>query len=156
MMGVYVQVGKQARKGRLAPGYVIQENGCWDWIGGINKGYGSMWDGKRIVTAHHGMYERLVGPVPIGLTLDHLCRNTICVNPAHLEPVTLTVNILRGDGWAGLNARKTHCPKGHALEGANLLIVTHGWRRCRICYRLSRIRRYARVARERASGNVGE
>ena len=156
MMGVYVQVGNVARKERLAPGYVIQENGCWEWIGAKGTGgYGRF----RHAPAHRVMYERLVGPIPAGLQIDHLCRNRDCVNPAHLEPVTQTVNILRGDGWAGLHARKTHCPRGHPLEGANLLIVTHGWRRCRICYRLSRIRRYRRIAREvaqRASGNVRE
>lgn len=71
--------------------------GCWEWLRARHPdGYGAAWDGKRVRRAHRVMYERLVGPIPTGLVLDHLCRNPGCVNPAHLEPVTDAVNLRRG------------------------------------------------------------
>jgi hypothetical protein len=74
---------------------------CWLWTGGLSRGYAMFWlDGKN-VKAHRFAYELLVGPIPEGLVLDHVvargCKWRHCVNPAHLEPVTERVNILRGD-----------------------------------------------------------
>lgn len=67
--------------------------------------------------AHRLIYELLVGPVPEGMGLDHLCRNRACVNPEHLEPVTSRINTLRSPiAKAALNARKTHCGKGHEFS----------------------------------------
>jgi len=84
---------------------------------------------------HRIAYEFALGPIPDGLTLDHLCRNTICCNPAHLEPVTLRVNTLRGTSPIADNARKTHCKNGHPFDEANTYNPpkqpTH--RHCRIC-----------------------
>jgi len=70
-------------------------DGCWEWIGGISKaGYGQMSDGGSNL-AHRFAYELLVGPIPDGLQIDHLCNVRNCVNPAHLEPVTGLENMRR-------------------------------------------------------------
>jgi len=92
----------------------IQGNGCLLWTDKPWNKYGILRMGCRNQRAHVLSYEHYVGPVPNGLELDHLCRNTLCVNPTHLEAVTHKVNVLRGEGWAAKNARKTHCPQGHS------------------------------------------
>lgn len=84
----------------------IQNSGCWAWKGSLVGGYGSFFANKRVVKAHRWSYEQFVGPIPDGLELDHLCRNTCCVNPAHLEPVTHAENVRRGNG--GWNFRAEH------------------------------------------------
>jgi hypothetical protein len=99
------------------------------------KGYGvlSTVDGNRY--AHRLAYELLVGPIPEGLHIDHLCRRPECVNPAHLEPVTNVENIRRGN--AGLfQASKTHCKQGHPYDEKNTLIRRSGGRACRECHRI--------------------
>ena len=88
--------------------------------------------------AHRVSYEALVGPIPKDLCIDHLCRVRNCVNPAHLEPVTVRENILRGNGPTAVNARKAFCKRGHPLFGENLYRkVRNGWpaRECRACKR---------------------
>ncbi len=106
---------------------------CHLWIGSIHaEGYGVYSD----VLAHRIVYELTLGPIPAGLTLDHLCRVRPCVNPRHLEPVTLAVNVLRGESLPARNARKTHCPKGHPYDASNTYVNPRtGWRLCRACRR---------------------
>lgn len=107
--------------------------GCWLWTGTIaSTGYGITTRDYAQLMAHRAAYELLMGPIPAGLHLDHLCRNTACVNPDHLEPVRCRTNLLRGHGLSAKNARKTHCKRGHPLSGANLYIHKHG-RACRTC-----------------------
>lgn len=79
--------------------YIVNpETGCWDWQWFKNPaGYGQVRDDGRVRRAHHVYYERAHGPLPDGLVIDHLCRNTSCVNPDHLEAVTHAVNTHRGD-----------------------------------------------------------
>lgn len=91
---------------------------CWMWTGATNRGYGIYHPhrGQR-ARAHRIAYELVVGSIPDGLTLDHLCRNRACVKPAHLEPVTSRENILRGEGISARNARKTECIHGHNTWG---------------------------------------
>jgi hypothetical protein len=113
---------------------------CWQWVGSLaGHGYGTLQrlhrPGRPTVMAHRMAYELLVGPIPDGLQIDHLCRNRGCVNPRHLEVVTQQENIRRGVGASARNARKTHCPQGHPLSGDNLYVSPAGWRQCRICRR---------------------
>jgi hypothetical protein len=109
--------------------------GCWEWPGGKTcGGYGKVTMAKKTRIVHKLAYEHLVGSVPDGLQLDHLCRNPCCANVEHLEPVTGRENLMRGTSFSALNARKTHCPQGHELAGANLL-VSKGARICRTCKR---------------------
>lgn len=106
---------------------------CWLWQAGRNAdGYGTIYADGRTRAAHRVSYEIHVGPIPEGMTLDHLCRVRHCVNPAHLEPVTNRENILRGTAPTATNARRTHCANGHLLAGRNL-ILKDGGRRCRTC-----------------------
>ena len=66
--------------------------GCWQWQGSTRSGYGAFWTPCGVVRAHKWAYENLRVEVPLGLSLDHLCRDRLCVNPWHLEPVTHAVN----------------------------------------------------------------
>lgn len=120
-------------------------NSCWLWTGAMagrspDRPYGCFTvkclDGAwRMIRTHRFAYEIAYGPIPKGLTIDHLCRNTLCVNPAHLEAVPNKVNVLRGNGRTAINARKTECIRGHAFDGANTKVI-NGSRECRICMRM--------------------
>jgi hypothetical protein len=81
-------------------------------------------------------YETFVGPIPDGLTIDHLCCNPPCINPEHLEVVTMRENLRRGRSPVGVNARRTHCLHGHAFDERNTWICKEGKRHCRECHRL--------------------
>lgn len=117
-----------------------EDDQCWVWSGNVTDGYGrvaTQFCGIRYyIRAHRLAYELLVGSIPTGKVLDHLCRNRRCVNPKHLEPVTSKVNVLRGEGVTATNAKKTICHLGHPLSGQNLASRLFGWRGCRICKRI--------------------
>lgn len=100
------------------------------------QGYGKLkWEGK-VIHAHRVSYELFIGKIPNGLQIDHLCRNTSCVNPFHLEAVTAKENILRGDSLSAKNARKTSCKNGHKFSKENTIIRKEGGRACRTCDKL--------------------
>jgi hypothetical protein len=124
----------------------VQKSGpddCWLWTGAttkngygvIGKDQGGIW---RNTSVHRLAWELENGPIPKGLTIDHLCRVRTCVNPRHLEPVPHRVNLLRGDTLAARSAAKTHCPAGHPYDEANTsFIMSRGRdrsRRCKICH----------------------
>lgn len=126
---------------------------CWRWTGSTNEwGYGLFRPrGRGLMKAHRWAYEHLVGPIPDGLFLDHLCRNRPCVNPLHLEPVTNKENLARGIQPTYIHEwrrSKTHCPQGHPYSGDNLYIGKKGDRCCRTCQR-AQCRRYG--AKQRAA-----
>jgi hypothetical protein len=134
MIGLFVQVNTGTRYERGKPiGYIIQENGCWEWTGyRTPAGYGGARDPRRhrkTIAAHRLLWELSVGPIAAGMTVDHLCRNRICVNPAHMEIVTGPENTRRGG-----NAIKTHCPRGHPYEGRHLYRTRQNSRNCRTCH----------------------
>lgn len=108
-------------------------SGCWLWEGALSAGsYGSLLRHGRMEKAHRVAYEMFVGTIPFGMDLDHLCRNRICCNPAHLEPVTRSEN-LRRSPLMDRNSQKTHCKRGHAFTADNTIHRPQGWRSCRTC-----------------------
>ena len=115
------------------------EDGCWLWTASLRlNGYGQMqWDGKNH-GAHRLVYELLVGPIPPGLEVDHLCRVRSCVNPDHMEPVTHQENSARGLRGR-LSTPKTHCPRNHPYSRENLYVhPTSGAPVCRACKKARR------------------
>jgi hypothetical protein len=111
----------------------VAPNGCWVWVAARdNHGYGRYGIDGRAATAHRVAYQTLVGPIPDGLHLDHLCRVRACVNPEHLEPVTCRENVLRGVGPSALHSVKTHCPEGHEYTEENTYLY-RGMRYCQTC-----------------------
>ena len=138
---------------------------CWPWTaGGISDGYGHFWiseiQSNRM--AHRVAYEDVIGPVPDGMVLDHVCHNNSgcklgnecphrrCCNPTHLEPVTNVENTLRGEGPNSRNAVPTECPSGHPYDEVNTgFVSTSGHRYCRACHRIRAAERRARARGER-------
>jgi len=117
---------------------VKKTRGCWIWLGSRRcGGYGELWD-KRIGKtrpAHYISHELHKGPVPKGLTIHHTCKNPPCVNPKHLQVMTMRENILINDSPVGKNSRKTHCPKGHPYSPENTFHYKKMHRQCRTCKR---------------------
>lgn len=118
---------------KVAFGPRLLDSACWNWTAQIEwDGYGRFWWLGRHWRAHRASFTAAVRPLKPGETIDHLCRNRLCVNPKHMEPVPNKVNLLRGVSYAAMNARKTECKRGHSLSGHNL--ITQGGRRnCRAC-----------------------
>lgn len=117
---------------------------CWIWLAGLSKGYGHFNAGPgRTQEAHRFAYEEIIGSIPDGLVLDHLCRNPPCVNPHHLDPTTVLENIRRGpENPSMANARKTHSIHGHKFTPENTYIEPgRGKRVCRACKRATWRRR---------------
>lgn len=142
---------------RLPPTFwdrVIPEpnSGCWLWLGTLDKGgYASTHPrihGRRVYGGYRVAYMALVGEVPDGLELDHKCRMRCCVNPAHLEPVTHRINVLRGDSPAAANAHKDAC----SVCGGELVEERPGdpetWRRCMSCRHRTQNALHARRAEQ--------
>lgn len=120
---------------------------CWPWLGSLQRtGYGR---GIRIngpqIQAHRASYMLLVGPIPDGLQIDHLCRNPRCVNPAHLEPVTPGENVRRRP-----TCTKTKCKHGHDFTPENTYNRSDGRRMCRKCVAATERRRAAKLKLRRA------
>lgn len=128
---------------------------CWEWTASTVDGYGRFRIGGTNRGAHIVAWEMLRGEISDGLQLDHLCRNRACVNPWHLDVVTLRVNTLRGESFAAVNARKTHCDRGHEFTSENTYGWSDGHRRCRVCTRKQQ-REYRRNRTPAMAGIRGE
>lgn len=117
---------------------------CWEWTAATSMGgYGKFYLAGKYTLAHRVSYEAARGPIPAGLVIDHLCRNAPCVNPAHLEAVTQSENLLRSANGFALTGR---CVSGrHEASRENIYISPAGKRACAEC---RRSRRKSRVPRE--------
>ena len=130
---------------------VEKTESCWLWTGPTDEGYGRFFTQReRGGRAHRWSYEHHVGPIPDGLQIDHLCRVRRCVRPDHLEAVTQTENVRRGESFAVEHAQRTHCVKGHELSGDNLATGSKGRRICRECSRIRNREYRARLKAARA------
>jgi hypothetical protein len=129
-----------------------RQDGCWEWTGSRwARGYGRFYVDGRRQSAHRWGYEHLRGPISEGLELDHLCRNTWCVNPKHLEPVEHLVNVRRGVAGQVNRARAlavSHCPAGHPYDHVNTRYLARGSRACRTCDRVKQKQRRAAARRQ--------
>ena len=123
------------------------ESGCRIWGGYIDDGgYGIIWAYGKHWKVHRFAWTIQVGPIPDGLTIDHVkdrgCRSRACAEIAHLEPVTGVINTLRGDSPHARSARIEACPQGHEYTETNTY-MNQGKRRCHTCLQAER-----RAARE--------
>lgn len=119
---------------RFWASFRVADSGCWEWQGAIDpNGYGRSRRGSEQYS-HRRAYAMAKGPIPSGLTIDHLCRNRACGNPAHLEAVSHRTNILRSPiQVAAVNARKVRCLHGHLFSDGNTRFTKDGARACRTC-----------------------
>jgi len=125
------------------------ERECWLWLAKDNGRYGYYSVGRRQVGAHRVAYELMVGPIPPGFVVHHVCRTTRCVNPQHLRADTQSANVLRDQSPPARNAVKVSCVNGHRFTPENTRIRANGWRDCLACER-DRNRARARARRAAA------
>ena len=132
---------------------------CWIWTGSVSHTgskdkpvyYGQIRIDGRRQGVHRLAFELAKGPIPKGLTIDHLCRNTLCVNPDHLEAVTQRINGMRGTSMSAQHAKKTHCPQGHPYDLFNTYRPARGGRQCRTCITAQSSRRWKALKTARAA-----
>ncbi len=127
---------------------MINTDDCWLYAGYKDpQGYGRIFYTKNGKThyeySHRVSYETFKKPIKDPLVIDHLCKVRHCMNPDHLEPVTVRINTLRGDGVL-INKNKTHCQKGHEYSPDNTRLSKQGWRVCRTC-EMNRHKEYYRI-----------
>lgn len=133
---------------------------CWNWVGakrcgrirnGKTQYYGALTVNFKNISSHRFSYEQVKGKIKKGYEIDHLCRNTLCVNPEHLEAVTHSVNMKRGTSFYHFQEKAklvTHCPQGHEYTKENTYVTPKKpTRHCRQCVR-NRAREYQRKIRQ--------
>jgi HNH endonuclease len=135
--------------------FTSSPDGCWLWMAAKSpRSYGVVGRGRvgeGNAFAHRAIYELVVGPIPEGLELDHLCFNPSCVNPDHLEPVTHAENTRRRRTNKSWHTLKTHCPQGHAYDLVNTYWRPDGGRGCITCRREAAKRHEKTRTRNRGS-----
>jgi hypothetical protein len=125
---------------------------CWLWLGKNNGRYGYFSIGRRQVGAHRIAYELMVGAIPPGFVVHHVCRTTRCVNPQHLRADTQSANVLRDQSPPARNAVKRNCVHGHPFSGSNVRIYTRRSGEVeRVCIRCEVTRNAAKRAKRRAA-----
>lgn len=146
--GLTPQPDTRSQAERVLSRHVKLPNGCWAWTGSSSSstGYGKAKLNGRDLGAHRAFYILMVGPIPEGAQLDHKCRLEICVNPAHLDIVTPSENLLRIPRSA-----PSVCKNGHALTPENAFRDKRGKRDCRACQRARWQRTAATRRRETSS-----
>lgn len=135
----------------------VLDNGCWQWQGGLNiHGYSNFQEGGNPVSGHQWAYLNFVGPIPIGEQLDHTCRNRGCVNPNHLEPVTQSVNLMRGArvNQHAYKSYRTHCKAGHEFTSDNTETIENNGRVARKCIACARARALKYIHAHRAKARA--
>ena len=152
---VLVRRGSNGRYPSIQNLLEFRANGCWHWLGNIDTyGYGRItFDGYRW-RPHRLIWTALIGEIPVGLVVDHMCRNTACCNPGHLRLVTPAQNVLENSsGFAASNARKTHCPRGPPYSNENTYRDKKGRRTCKECSKAAYRRWYRRTGRPNRRGS---
>lgn len=133
-----------AKLENLSKKFIIDSNGCWVWQANISQsGYGRVSAYNKVYQAHRLMYRQVKGDIPAGQVIDHLCRVRPCINPSHLEPVSIGENVKRGKPGSNHinNAQraKTHCPIGHEYTTQNIYwqrdtkCLSGYSRKCKVC-----------------------
>jgi hypothetical protein len=128
---------RRGRNGQYPPvaDRIDASGDCWVWLGRPKaEGYGQVAFAGINYRAHRFVWQALVGPIPHDLPLDHLCKNTMCVNPDHLQPVTHQENVARSAAVTTKNAAKTECHNGHKFTSVNTYFYADGSRRCKPCH----------------------
>lgn len=138
---------------RFESKYIPEPNsGCWIWLAGTaTEGYGKFWVDGATDLAHRVSWRLAGRATPSNTELDHLCRNRLCCNPDHLEPVSHRENMLRGVSPTALTARSNFCKNGHEFTVENTYYLANGWRRCHACGRAAAKRCYDRNYKRHAT-----
>ena len=125
----------------------VEFGDCWIANGATTNGYAKVWTDGRRKKAHRAVWELLVGPIPEGMTIDHLCRVRRCVNPDHLRVVTMGENCKSSPAyWASQYRKKQgpYCKRGHERTLENTYVRPSGATECRVCHREAVLRDYYR------------
>ena len=114
----------------------VTSTGCWiPTQKPLASGYVLFTFDQKKIYAHRWMYQQMIGSIPGGMQIDHLCRNRPCINPEHLEVVDNFENMMRGNNFAAKQARQTHCKNGHEFTPENTGLSRDGERSCLTCRR---------------------
>ena len=129
----------------------LAPSGCWEWaVARQPNGYGRVTTGGRAQLVHRVAYREFVGPIPDGMVVDHLCSNRACINPAHLRVCSQQENLTAPHSLSppALNARQTHCKRGHEFTPENTYTSPAGKRTCRECAAMHEAERWADPVRK--------